>query len=288
MIELIDRPSRQVASTYRVQALSSSSSSNQSYGDASSPSNYQTPLNYQIEEQLGDCFNALSGWKETYDSSGTIVNSSDTIDCALLQLVEQVIEEDKQRKTLKEPQIASSAPCFASTYSDQCVPARTLQNSHPNPADCTTNDLARTSNRPENCDLGMANANPMVRSLLDGSLVSVYTTREGTGGCTYVNRAVNGHTISPEQRYYEPAVKTAQLDVSQHSSLCNIGGLSGTERSARNPENENLQTSQNKYALMHTANGEKGYGQPSAMYVSNDYQIPTVVSSFVRPSRPQR
>lgn len=251
------------------QALSSLSSSNQSYGDASSPSNYQTPLNYQIEEHLGDCFDALSGWKETYDSSGTIVNSSDTIDCALLQLVEQVIEEDKQRKALKEPQIASSAPYFP--YNNQCVPARTLQ-SNPNPVECTSNDLA-LSNKQENCSLSMSNTNPMVRSLMDGSLVSVYTTKEGTGGCTFVNRAVNGHALSPEQRYYEPGVKDAQVDVSQHNTLCNIGGLTVPERPARNPENQNL---------------EKRYNQPSAMYVPNDYQIPTMVSSFVPPNRPQR
>ncbi|XP_032668801.1 uncharacterized protein LOC116842994 [Odontomachus brunneus] len=271
-VNVIDSPlgSPQVASTYRVpQALSSSSSSNQSYGDASSPSNYQTPLNYQIEEHLGDRFDVLSGWKETYDSSGTIVNSSDTIDCALLQLVEQVIEEDKQRKTLKEPQIASSAPYFPSTYSNQCIPARTLQS---NSAECTSSNLA-LSNKPENCGLSMPNTNPMVRSLMDGSLVSVYTTKEGTGGCTFVNRAVNGHTTIQEQRYYEPGVKSAQVDVSQHNTLCNIGGLIGPERSVRNPENQNL---------------ERRYNQPSAMYVPNDYQIPTMVSSFVPPNRPQR
>ncbi|XP_014478904.1 PREDICTED: uncharacterized protein LOC106746629 [Dinoponera quadriceps] len=287
-VNVIDSPlgSPQVTPTYRVpQALSSSSSSNQSYGDASSPSNYQTPLNYQIEEQLGDCFDALSGWKETYDSSGTIVNSSDTIDCALLQLVEQVIEEDKQRKALKEPQIASNAPCFPSTYNGLCAPPRTLQQN--NPAECAAKD------KPENCGLSMPNTNPMVRSLMDGSLVSVYTTKEGTGGCTFVKRALNGHVqiAPPEQRYYEPSVKVdTQLDVSQqHNTLCNIGGLNGaSEGSAGSPDSQNLRTSQDKYALIHPADDEKRYGQPSAMYAPSDYQIPTMVSSFVPPSRPQR
>lgn len=267
------------------QALSSSSSSNQSYGDASSPSNYQTPLNYQIEEQLGDCFDVLSGWKETYDSSGTIVNSSDTIE--LLQLVEQMIEEDKQRKTLKEPQIASSAPCFSpATYNGQCVvPVRALHSSQP-PSEL----VAARSNKPAgNCGLAMSNASPMVRSLMDGSLVSVYTTKEGTGGCTFVDRAVNavGHaSIGPEQRFYEP--KAPQLDVSQHSSLCDdIAGLN--EPPARNPaENQSLRSSQDKYALPHAVDRERKYSQPSAMYAPNDYQIPTVVSSFVPPNRPQR
>ncbi|EFN79251.1 uncharacterized protein LOC105187954 [Harpegnathos saltator] len=286
-VNVIDSPlgSPQVASTYRVpQALSSSSSSNQSYGDASSPCNYQVPLSYQAEEQLDDCFDALSGWKESYDSSGTIANSSETIDCDtndLLQMVEQMIEQDKQQEVLKEPQIASNAPYFPSTYATQCVPART-SHTNPNPTECTSNELGRAS-KPENSGLGMSNANPMVHSLIDGSLVSVYTMKEGTGGYTFVNRAVDGHAIGSEQRYYEPVVKAAQYD----NGLCSIAGLNTPDSSTKNRGSPGLCTSQ-KYALPHVTDGDERYNHSSTMYMPSDYQIPTMVSSFVSASRPQR
>ncbi|XP_071561833.1 uncharacterized protein [Temnothorax nylanderi] len=274
--------SPQVASSYRVpRALSSSSSSNQSYSDVSSPSNYQTPLNYQNEEQLGE---SLSGWKGVYDSSGsstvTIVNSNDTID--LLQLVEQVIEEDKQSKTLKEPQVASNAPSFSSAYNDQCVSVRTLR-SDLNPASRECPASGMRSEKLEAC-LGVLNANSIqVGGLpIDGSLVSVYASKGSTGGCAIVNRAVNGHSADMEPRYYEPNVKNGgQVNIlPQHdaNTLHEIG--LANETSAKTSE-QNLRASQEKYTMFHAAGGEKRYDQPPSMFVPSDYEIPTMVSSFV-------
>ncbi|XP_077262945.1 uncharacterized protein LOC143897867 [Temnothorax americanus] len=280
--------SPQVASSYRVpRALSSSSSSNQSYSDVSSPSNYQTPLNYQNEEQLGE---SLSGWKGVYDSSGsstvTIVNSSDTID--LLQLVEQVIEEDKQSKTLKEPQVASNAPSFSSAYNDQCVSVRALR-SDPNPASRKCPASGMRSEKLEAC-LGVLNANSIqVGGLpIDGSLVSVYASKGSTGGCAIVNRAVNGHSADIEPRYYEPNVKNGgQVNiVPQHDANTLHGVGLANETSAKTSE-QNLRASREKYTMFHAAGGEKKYDQPPSMFVPSDYEIPTMVSSFV-PSRPQR
>nr|XP_012229755.1 PREDICTED: uncharacterized protein LOC105676443 [Linepithema humile] len=232
--------SPQVASTYRVpQALSSSSSSNQSYSDASSPLNYQTPLHYQIEEQLDE---SLACWKGTYDSSGTIVNSNDNIDW-LVELIE-VIEENKG--ALKEPQIASNAPCLTPIYNDQCVSetVSTLENNL-NGSSCP--DMR--SEKPETC-LSTTNANPIVDNLpIDDGLMSVYTTKENSSGCTFVNRSINGL-----QRYYESSVKSAQANVSQQDTLHNIA-----------LENE---------------------GSPSSTFV-RDYQIPTTVCSSAS-SRPRR
>lgn len=269
--------------TYRVpQALSSSSSSNQSYGDASSPSNYQASLHYQVEEQLGNCLQLLPGWKESYDSSGTIVNSSDTID--LLALVEQVIEEDKQRKTqVKEPQIASSDPCFSSSYNDQCVPVQTLTNGLTLVSrECSPGDVQ--SDEADTC-LGAPNANPMLSNLIDGNLMSVYASKESMSGYNFTSRPINSHAISPEQRYYEPSVKNvSQVNVSQHNVLRNLG--LNNERSARVLE-QNSCTLQDKYTLLHTADTENGYNQPSSTFVPNNYQIPTMVSSYVS-KPPQR
>ncbi|XP_024873087.1 uncharacterized protein LOC112455422 [Temnothorax curvispinosus] len=289
-VNIIGSPlgSPQVASSYRVpRALSSSSSSNQSYSDVSSPSNYQTPLSYQNEEQLGE---SLSGWKGVYDSSGsstvTIVNSSDTID--LLQLVEQVIEEDKQSKTLKEPQVASNAPSFSSAYNNQCVSVRTLR-SDLNPASRECPASSMRSDKLEAC-LGVPNANSIqVGGLpIDGSLVSVYASKGSTGGCAIVNRAVNGHSVDIEPRYYEPNVKNGgQVNiVPQHdaNTLHEIG--LANETSAKTSE-QNLRASQEKYTMFHTAGGEKRYDQSPSMFVPSDYEIPTMVSSFV-PSHPQR
>ncbi|XP_070163962.1 uncharacterized protein [Polyergus mexicanus] len=264
--------SPQVASTYRVpQALlsSSSSSSNQSYSDVSSPLNYQTPLNYQLEEQLGE---TLSDWTGTYDSSGTIVNSSDTIDCALLQLVEQVIEEDKQRKeSLKKPQVASNAPCFSSSYNDRCVPPirETLKNNLER--ECPASD-ARNSEKP--ICLSVLNANPI------SDLMSVYTNKRSTSGGTLVNCAVESRsetTRSLDQGYYEASVKNRQVDVSNIASNDN-------ERSAKMTEQN---ASRKKYAMFRT-NGEKRYNQASSTFVPNNYQIPPMVFSSFVSSRPQR
>lgn len=270
--------SPQVASTYRApQALlsSSSSSSNQSYSDVPSPLNYQTPLNYQLEKQLGE---TLSDWRGTYDSSGTIVNSSDTIDCALLQLVEQVIEEDKQHKeSLNEPQVASNAPCFSSNYNDRCVPPvrGTLENNLER--ECPASD-ARKSEKP--ICLSVLNANPI------SNLMSVYTSKQSTSGGTLVNCAVDSSQATPslDQRYYEASLKNPQVDVSMcHDTLHNIA-LNNNERSVKMTEQN---ASRKKYAMFRT-NGEKRYNQASSTFVPNNYQIPPMVFSSFVSSRPQR
>lgn len=266
----------QLSSTYRVpQALSSSSSSNQSYSDVSSPSNYQTPLNYQTEEELGE---SLSGWKGIYDSSGTIVNSSDTIDCALLQLIEQVIEEDKQSKALKEPQVASNAPCFSPAFNDQCVSVRRSDLS-PASRECPANGMR--SEKLEAC-LGIPNANSIqVDGLpIDGTLVSVYANKRSTGGCAFVNRAVNGHAADMGPSYYEPK-NDGQINIVPRHDI----GL--IDETAAKTSEQNLGASQEKYMMFHAASGEKRYDQPPSMFVPGDYQIPTMVSSFVS-SHPQR
>lgn len=277
----------QVASTYRApQALSSSSSSNQSYSDVSSPSNYQTPLNYQTEEQLGE---SLSGWRGIYDSSGTIVNSSDTIDCALLQLVEQVIEEDKQSKALKEPQVASNAPCFSLSYNDRCVSVRTL-GSDLNPVksrECSANDMRSVKLE---TGLGIPNVNSIqVDGLpIDSSLVSVYASKGNTGGCAFVNRAVNGHAADMESRYYKSDAKNGgQVNVVPQHDANALHEIGLTDETSAKASKQNLCASQEKYTMYHIAGEEKRYDQPSSMFVPTDYQIPTVVSSFV-PSHPQR
>ncbi|XP_066587947.1 uncharacterized protein [Prorops nasuta] len=94
--------SPQIPSVYRVpQGLSSSSSSNQSYGDTPSPSNYQNCLNPQIEEQFSEKFDALTDWRINYNSSGTVINSCETvypIDSSELELVEEVVLGDLGRR----------------------------------------------------------------------------------------------------------------------------------------------------------------------------------------------
>ncbi|KYN30858.1 NF-kappa-B inhibitor zeta [Trachymyrmex septentrionalis] len=276
--------SPQVASTYRVpQTLSSSSSSNQSYSDVSSP-NYQTSLNYQTEEQLGE---SLSGWKGIYESSGTIVNSSDTIDCALLQLVEQVIEEDKQGKALKEPQVVSNTSCFSSAYNDRCVSVQTL-GSDVNPVSRECPGSGMRSEKLEAC-LGIPNTDSIqVGDLpINSDLVSVYASKGSTGGCAFVNRAVNGHATNMEPRYYEPHAKNSQVNtsvVSQHDANTLLGLTDETSVKTSEP---NLRTSQEEYTIFHAADGEKRYDQPPSVFVPSDYQIPTMVSSFV-PNHSQR
>ncbi|KAK0078213.1 hypothetical protein PV325_002829 [Microctonus aethiopoides] len=78
-------------------ALSSSSSSNHSFGDTPSPSNYHNSFDGRIEEQLGLQFGNFSTWCESCKSSGTIVNNnenaSDDIDNSL-KLLEEVIKDD--------------------------------------------------------------------------------------------------------------------------------------------------------------------------------------------------
>lgn len=255
----------QVASAYRApQALSSSSSSNQSYSDASSPSNYQTPLHYQIEEQLDE---SLACWKGTYDSSGTIVNSNDNIDWLV-----ELIEENKG--ALKGPQIAPNAPCLTPIYNDQCVPETVpaLENNL-NGSLCPTvtgSEKAETS------------ANPIVDNLpIDHGLMSVYTTKENSSGCTFVNRSING-----PQRCYEPGAKSAQqISVPQQNNTARNIALENSGESAKTSE-QSLRASQQKYAMFHAIGGEKTYSQPSSTFVQ-DYQIPTTVSSFAF-SRPRR
>lgn len=273
--------SPQVASTYRVpQALSSSSSSNHSYSDVSSPLNYQTPLDYQIEEQLGE---TLSGWKNVYDSSGTIVNSSDTIDCTLLQLVEQIIEEDKQGKTLKELQVASDASCFSSTYNNEWVSMRTLGNDlNPASRECPATNMR--NEKLEDC-LGIPNVNPIqIAGLpIDGDFVSVYASKGSTGGCAFVNRAANAHATDMEPRYYEPNAKN-EINTSivpQHNASTLHPEIELTNKTSTKTSEQNLGVSQEKYTMLHTVNEEKRYDQPPSMFVPSDYQIPTMVSSFI-------
>ncbi|XP_011261277.1 uncharacterized protein LOC105254351 [Camponotus floridanus] len=281
-INVIGSPlgSPQIASsTYRALPSSSSSSSNQSYSDVSSPLNYQTPLNRQLQEQLDE---TLSGWG-TYDSSETIVNSSDTIDSSLLrelQFVEQVIEEVKQRKEpLKELQVASNAPCFSSNYNDRCVPPirGTLENNLE--FECPVTSDARKSEKPICLDVLNSQANPI------GNLMSIYTNRQNTSGGTLVNCTVNGQAATGlEQRYFETSVKNSQVDVSTYT-LHNIA-LTDNERPVKMPETNGV--SRENYAMPRAiSNGEKRYNQASSTFVSNDYQIPTMVfPSFT--SSPQR
>lgn len=266
--------SPQVASTYRVpQALlsSSSSSSNRSYSDVSSPLNYQTPLNYQLEDQLDE---TLSDWN-TYDSSGTIVNSSDTIE--LLQLVEQVIEEDNQRKeSLKEPQVASNAPCFSLGYNDRICVVPPVRGTLENNLERGCRDV-RKSEKSICFNASHSINNPM----------SVYTSKQNTSGGTLVNcTPVNGQaTSSLQQRYYEPNVKNDQVNVSTcHNTLHNIAALNDNEKM---PEQN---ASREKYEMIRAniSNGEKRYNQASSIFVTNDYQIPTMVFSSFIPNRPQR
>lgn len=273
----------QVASTYRTShVLSCSSSSNQS--DASSPLSYQSPVSNQLEEQLGDCLESLVGWKNAYDSSGTIVNSSDTIDCAELQLVEQVIEEDEQRKTLKEPQVAPSAPTFSSTYNDQCVPVCTFENTLNSASrDRSSNFVTRSDDRFAAC-LNMPNANSVVSGLIDGRLVSVYnTTKQNAGGCAFVNPAVDDQASSRTQRYYEQsAARNARLVESRHNDVTLYGGaLNGEGGSSRITAaiEQSLCASQQEDALRHNISDGMARCNQSSTLMPNDYQIPTPVSN---------
>lgn len=256
---------------------SSSSSSNQSYGDASSPLNYQTPVSYQQEEQLGEC---LSDWRSsTYDSSGTIVNSSDDID--MLQLVEQIIEEDEQcNKALGEPQLASSAPCFSSACcGNRCASMREPLASNPRPhRERATMTTITNADKPE-VRLNVptpANDPDVIGDLsIDGGLVSVYTNKENTGRCTFVSRTIETSHHHEPRYYQEPAMKV------------NLTQQNGLHASARTSE-RNPRTSQDRrYAVFH--GGERRFVQPSSSraFVPADYQIPTMVSSFVS-GNPQR
>lgn len=92
--------SPQIAATYRVApGLSSSSSSNQSYCDTPSPLNYQAPLNPRLEDRLGQDLENFPIWNDGYESSGTVVDTADTIetihtiDSSELQLVEEVLRD---------------------------------------------------------------------------------------------------------------------------------------------------------------------------------------------------
>ncbi|XP_074101462.1 uncharacterized protein LOC141529024 isoform X2 [Cotesia typhae] len=58
-------------------SFSSSSSSNHSFGDTSSPSNYQHSLDLRVEDQLEFEFADFSPWYGNCESSSTIVNSND-------------------------------------------------------------------------------------------------------------------------------------------------------------------------------------------------------------------
>lgn len=95
---------------FRGQALSSSESSNHSYGDTPSPSNYQCSLDQRVEEQLGLDFGSFSTWCQSCMSSGTVVNSAETIDAIdnnELQLVEEVIRKDQceKRSNIEDMQV---------------------------------------------------------------------------------------------------------------------------------------------------------------------------------------
>ena len=255
--------SPQVALPYRVpQAFSSSSSSNQSYSDVASPLNYQTSLSYQYEEQLNE-LRSLSGW--SYDSSGTIVNS-DTNET--LQLVEQIIEEErKELKEFKEPQVASNAPSFSSNYNNRRVepPVRgTLEN---NPErECPASDAR--------------NEKPICPSVLNAipnnSLMSVYTSKQNTSGGTLVNCTVNGQATSvlDAQRYYETSVKNPQVDVTTtcYGTLYNIALISNNgNMSEQNASREMFRV---------VSNGEKRYNQAPSTFLPDDFQKPSVPSSF--------
>ncbi|XP_044586895.1 putative uncharacterized protein DDB_G0282133 isoform X1 [Cotesia glomerata] len=58
-------------------SFSSSSSSNHSFGDTSSPSNYQQSLDLRVKDQLEFEFADFSPWYGNCESSSTIVNSTD-------------------------------------------------------------------------------------------------------------------------------------------------------------------------------------------------------------------
>lgn len=233
-----------------------------------SPLNYQTSLSYQYEEQLSE-LQSLSGW--SCDSSGTIVNSETN---ELLQFVEQIIEEetiiDKQRKELKElkePQVASNAPSFSSNYNNRCVepPVRgTLEN---NPErECPASDAL--------------NEKPICPSVLNAipnnSLMSIYTNKQNTSGGTLVNCTVNGQATSSldAQRYYETSVKNPQVDVTTtcYDTLYNIALISN------NGNMSEQNASQEMFRVV--SNGEKRYNQAPSTFVPDDFQKPSVPSSF--------
>ncbi|XP_011635082.1 uncharacterized protein LOC105425832 isoform X1 [Pogonomyrmex barbatus] len=285
--------SPQVASTYRMQqVMSSSSSSNQSYNDVPSPSNYHTPLNYQIVEQL------VKSLSEDPCSSETIVNSSDATDefsnssklCHQLfhsvPLMDQMLEENGQiegHEALKESQITSIPP-YLPFYNEQSV--QTL-GSDLNSVSREYSASTMRNEKPEAC-LGISNADPIqVGNLpINGELLSVYANKGSNGGCTYVNRAVNGYATAMEPKYYESIPKNGQVNIVPHNgnTLLEIG-LSN-ETSVKTSE-QNLPASQEKYPMFHAIDEDKTYNQLQSTFVFSDYQIPTMVSSFV-PNPPPR
>ncbi|XP_033224117.1 uncharacterized protein LOC117177491 isoform X2 [Belonocnema kinseyi] len=96
--------SSQVPLNFRsCQGFSSSSSSNQSYCETPSPSNYQSPLDQRSEDQLYDGFNSFAYWQKNDESSSTIVGNNtaeliDAIDSNELRLVEEVVLKEMSKK----------------------------------------------------------------------------------------------------------------------------------------------------------------------------------------------
>lgn len=85
------------------QGFSSSSSSNQSYCETPSPSNYQSPLDQRSEDQLDDGFNSFAYWQKNGESSSTIIGNNtteliDAIDSNELRLVEEVVLKEMSKK----------------------------------------------------------------------------------------------------------------------------------------------------------------------------------------------
>ncbi|XP_043286202.1 uncharacterized protein [Venturia canescens] len=78
------------------QALSSSESSNHSFGDTSSPPSYDNGIDQKAEEQLGVDFDSFSTCYPNYVSSDTLVNTTEIIDAIVNNEIQRV-EEARSR-----------------------------------------------------------------------------------------------------------------------------------------------------------------------------------------------
>lgn len=134
---------------------SSSSSSSQSYCETPSPANYQNPLEKHVEEKLGDhMMTRMPAWRDSFESSDTLVNSVDSSELQL-QLVEEVIRGDMkdQPKTANnnDMQVVPNCRNLSSSTSVGNFSSNSNNTSPPMPTDnylCldndTTDDLTNT------------------------------------------------------------------------------------------------------------------------------------------------
>lgn len=261
------------------QTLFSSSSSNQSCSNSSSPSNYPTSLNYQIEAQLCGCVKSLP-MERNHNSSSTIVNSNDTIDCSWLSFMEEVIEKDKQCKPLLKVERSSTHPVvssqFSSNYNEPCVSVGMHENNVNSASNSMRNDKTATS-----C-LNMLNTNAVVGnfSQIDHSLLPVYETREGNGNCGFVDQHDNGQVINSARTYHERNMKNISVNASQQNTLHDIN-LNDNKSMAKNTEQGGSRTTQGEYLTYYDPGRENRYNQLSSTFIPNGYQVPTMVSTYI-------